>query len=171
MIDKVITSKGPATPNKWLPRSFHAPEGRRNARIDELRRFSQGDMEIIRSVWEMEFELGDRFTYMAGKNYYETKRRSADEALLDDLFHVLGDGIRDVQRPDGSVDLDRLVGLEAHLHIVHQESDRYDDPFCRIVSVRPKKLTLPVSYGGGDPDALSGPDEDLLWELKGYGVS
>ena len=171
MIDKVIKSEGPATPDKWLPRSFHAPEGKRNAEIDDLRRFSQGDQMLIRSIWKMEFEPGDRFTYMAGKNYYATKRRSADEALLDDLFHVLGDGIRDVQRPDGSVDLDRLVGLEAYLHIVHQESDRYDDPFCRIVSIRPKKITLPVPYGGVDPNALSGPNEDLLWELKGYGVN
>jgi hypothetical protein len=169
MIDEVITSGGLATPDKWLPRSFHAPEGKRNAQIDDLRRFSQGDQMLIRSIWKMEFEPGDRFTYMAGKSYYETKRRSADEALLDDLFHVLGDGIREFQRPDGSVDLDRLLGLEAHLHIVHQPSDRYEDPFCRIVSVRPKKLKPLVPPGDALKDALSGPNEDLLWELKSYG--
>jgi hypothetical protein len=171
MIDKVIKSEGPATPDKWLPRSFHAPEGKRNAEIDDLRRFSQGDQMLIRSIWKMEFEPGDRFTYMAGKSYYETKRRSADEALLDDLFHVLGDGIREFQRPDGSVDLNRLIGLEAHLHIVHQESDRYEDPFCRIVSVRPKKMTLAGSCQDAAKNMASGPDEDLLWELKSCGVN
>ena len=104
---------------------------------------------------------------MAGKNYYGTERRSADESLLDDLFKIMGNGAREFQREDGSVDLDRLVGLEANLNIVHQQSDRYDDPFCRIVSIKPKVVEPVV-----EPQAYKAQaDADLLWELKGYGLN
>ena len=167
MINKETNLEGLATPERWLPRSFHAPEGRRNGHIDDMRRFTQGNKEIIRSVWETEFQLGDQFTFMAGKNYYTTKRRSADEALLDDFFHVLGNGVREFQRADGSVDLDRLVGLQAQLTIVHQKSDRYDDPYCKIVSIKPKVTELVIEH-----QAYKAPAEaDLLWELKGYGLN
>jgi hypothetical protein len=167
MINKEISSEGVAIPGKWLPRSFHAPEGRRNGQIDDIRRFTQGNKEIIRSVWETEFQPGDQFTFMAGKNYYTTKRRSADEALLDDLFHVLGNGVREFQQADGKVDLDRLFGLEAQLTIIHQQSDRYDDPYCKIVSIKPKAVEPVVEQQGYKAQA----DADLLWELRGYGLN
>jgi len=163
----ISSSGGLATPNKWLPRSFHAPEGRRNGTIDEARRFELEGKDAIRVVWEMEANPNDDFTFMAGKNYYRTKRRSADEALLDDLFRVLGSGVGEFQRADGSVNLDRLVGLEAQLTIIHQQSDRYDDPYCRIVSIKPKVVEPVVEQQAYKAQA----DADLLWELKGYGLN
>ena len=167
MIDEVITSEGPATPDKWLPRSFHAPEGKRNARIDEARRFDYEGKETFRVVWELEFHPDDPFTFMAGKNYYEGKRRSAQDALLDDLFKILGSKVHNLKKPDGSVDLDGLVGLEATLNIIHQKSDRYDEPYCRIVSLKPKVVEPVVQAQAYKSQAGA----DLLWELKGYGLN
>jgi hypothetical protein len=168
MIDEVIKSEGPATPDKWLPRSFHAPEGRRNSAIDEARRFDVEGKEAIRVVYKMASSPEDEFTFMAGKNYYATKRRSADEALLDDLFKIMGGAVRELQRPDGTVDLDRIVGIEANLNIVHQQSNRYDDPYCRIVSIKPKVVEPPVVQAQA---YKSEAEADLLWELKGYGLN
>lgn len=167
MINKVISSEGVATPDKWLPRSFIAPEGRRNATIDEARRFDLEGKERIRVVWALEYHSEDQFTFVAGKNYYEGEQRSADEALLDDLFKIIGNAVRELQRPDGTVDLDRVVGMQANLNIVHQQSHQYDDPFCRIVSIKPK-VDEPVV----EPQAYKAQaDADLLWELKTYGLN
>lgn len=166
-MNTVSSLEGLATPEKWLPRSFHAPEGRRNAAIDESRRFDVEGKEAIRVVYRLASCPGDEFTFMAGKNYYGTERRSADESLLDDLFKIMRNGVSEFQRPDGTVDLDRIVGIEANLNIVHQQSDRYDDPFCRIVSIKPKVVEPVVEQQAYKAQA----DADLLWELKGYGLN
>jgi len=138
MQSNVDTSQGLAIPDNWLPRSFHVPEGRRSGRLDEIRMTPQDNGRTIRTLWELESHPGDSCRYVVGKTYYSTSRRSAEQALFDDLFPVLGGDLRHLRNAHGYIDPERLRGLEAELTIVHQFDEKYEQPYCRLVAIRPK---------------------------------
>lgn len=125
-------------PENWLPRSFHVPEGRRNARLDEIRTTTQDNGRTIRTLWELDPHPGDSCHYVVGKTYYSAPRRSAEQALFDDLFQVLGGDLQYLRNAHGYIDPERLRGLEAELTIVHQFGEKYEQPYCRLVAIRPR---------------------------------
>ena len=164
-------NNGLAKPKNWLPHSFHMPEGKRNARIDEARRFRQGDKEIIRTVYKCEQEPGDEATYMAGKNYHSRNGRTADEALMDDLYKIVGDGVQEALTPEGLVDLEGITGMQAEIQIVYQKTDLFDEPYCRIVSIRPKAASkVAMNMDEGKPSKPKARLE-LDWDMKSNGIN
>jgi len=92
----------------------------------------------MRVVFEILSKTHPLLTYLAGKNY-----KPDDEKFMDDIINWLGlEKAQTIIRPDGSVEFEKLKGLQADIRIELIHNDEYEQPYSYVKDIRsPGTLT------------------------------
>ena len=118
--------------------TYDTPEGNHRAVVRDAFEMQDRTLRIVFQILSLPHKF---LIYLAGKNYPPGK-----QALADDLFEWLGiEKMQTMLNADGSLDIDKLKGLHADIHIVHIHNDDHEQPYAFVSKIKPAGTLTPDS--------------------------